>query len=480
MRIRPILLVIGTVLLGLAVLMSIPAAVATGLEEDAAGAFYYSVVTTAMVGGVFVALSARSRVLIYPKQTFIITGLSWIGVSAFGALPFLFYAHIGYSDALFETVSAVTTTGSTVLAGLDSMPRSILVWRSVMQSVGGLGFTVMAIAVLPFLGVGGMRLFRSESSDWSDKSTPRMRTLALLIAAAYLTLTAVCGFAYWIAGMSAFDAVNHALTTVGTAGFSTHDTSFAHFDSAAIESIAIVFMLAGALPFGLYVKSLSDRGRAFVSDQQVRGFLLIVVATCLVLVVWRIVELGDSPLRALRLTVFNVVSILTTTGYASSDYSAWGAFPFMVFFYLMFVGACSGSTGGGFKVFRFQIALQVLRNQIQRQIHPNGVFTLLYNGRVIGDDVVRSLIGFSLLFFATIATLAFSLGLLGLDFTTSLSSAVTAVANVGPGLGPVVGPAGNFSSLPDPAKWLLAAGMLLGRLEIMTLVILVSRRFWQS
>jgi trk system potassium uptake protein TrkH len=478
--VRPILLVVGTVLAGFAVVMLIPALVATALDEAAADAFYLSALVTGIVGVLFGVVGARSRVLIYPKQTFLITGLTWIGVSLFGALPFTLYAHIDLADAVFETVSGVTTTGSTVLVGLDSMPRSVLLWRSLLQWLGGLGFAVMAIVVLPFLGVGGMRLFRSESSDWSEKSTPRVRGLALRIATVYLSLTAACGLAYWGAGMSAFDALAHATTTIATGGFSTHDASFGHFASPTIEWLCVVFMLSGALPFVLYVKAANDGGGALLSDQQVRGFVGGLALVCLVLALLRTLEGGVPFGESVRVVTFNIVSVVTTTGFASADYGLWGPFATMAFFYATFAGGCSGSTAGGFKAFRLQIAYQVLKNQIRRQIHPNGVFTLTFNGKVIGDDVVRSLIGFSLAYFASIAVLAFGLAAFGLDFVTSISSAVTAVANVGPGLGPIVGPAGNFASLPDGAKWLMSVGMLLGRLEIVTLVVLFSRRFWQS
>jgi len=480
MRIRPVLLVVGVVLLGLAAFMLVPATMAAWLDDGGLNAFLQSAGVTAGVGVALVAVSAHSRILIYPKQTFVITSVAWVGVSLFGALPFIIYAHIDYSDAVFETMSGITTTGSTVLVGLDSLPHSVLLWRSLLQWIGGLGFTVMAIAILPFLGVGGMRLFRSESSDWSDKAMPRMRSLALWIGAIYGMLSVACTAAYFAGGMSVFDAVNHAMTTISTGGFSTHDRSFVHFTSPLLEWSAMLFMILGAMPFVLYVKALRDHGRALAGDQQVRGFLLLIALLVLVLAAWREIHTADDVIEAFRDTAFNVVSVITTTGFVSADYGAWGEFPTMAFFYLMFIGGCSGSTAGAFKIFRFQLAIEVLRNQVKRQIHPHGVFTLEYNGRPIADDVVRSLIGFSLVFFLTIAVLAFALSAFELDPVTSLSAAVTAVTNVGPGLGPIVGPVGNFSTLPDPAKWLLSAGMLLGRLEIMTVVVLFSRRFWLS
>ncbi len=480
MHIRPVLLIVGAVLLGFALVMLVPALVAAWSDESTTGAFLKSAAITAVVAGAMVAAGFHARVLIYPKQTFVITTTVWVAVSAFGALPFVFYAHIDYSDAVFETMSGITTTGSTVLVGLDSMPRSVLIWRSLLQWVGGLGFTVMAIAILPFLGVGGMRLFRSESSEWTDKGTPRVRSLALSISACYLLLSVTCALAYWAGGMSAFDSINHAMSTISTGGYSTHDASFGHFDSAMLEATAVVFMIAGALPFALYVRSTKDGGHALVNDQQVRGFLKTIVAVVGVIATWRALRSDDSFVEALRDAAFNVLSVITTTGFASTDYGSWGEFATMAFFLLTFVGGCSGSTAGAFKIFRFQIALGVLRSQMLRLIHPHAVQTREFNGRPVGDDVLRSLVGFSFAFFATIVVLAVSLTLFDLDFLTSISTAATMVTNVGPGLGPIVGPAGNFASLPDPAKWLLSAGMLLGRLEIMTVIVLLNRRFWRS
>jgi trk system potassium uptake protein TrkH len=480
MNVLPVLLVVGTVLLGMAFLMLIPAALGTLWGEASAVAFFQSAAFTASVGLLGVGIGARTRVAIYPKQTFVITGCAWLGMGLFGAIPFGLFGGLSATDALFEAMSGITATGATVIVGLDELPRSVLLWRSMLQAAGGLGFAVMAIVVLPFLGVGGMRLFRSESSEWSDKAAPRMRTLALLIAGVYFTLMTSCALAYHLAGMSAFDAANHAMTTVSTAGFSTHDLSFAHFGNPTIEWIGVVFMLSGALPFALYVRALGDRGRALVTDQQVRGFLGFVTALILIVAAWRWLSGQAGPHDALRSSAFNLISIVTTTGYASSDYASWGAFATMVFFYVMFLGGCSGSTTGGFKAFRLQIAAQFVRNQIQRQIHPNGVFVVSYNRRPLADDVMRSLIGFSMVFFATIAAIAVGLAIHDLDFLTSMTGAISAVCNVGPGLGPVIGPTGTFASLPDTAKWLLAAGMLLGRLEIMTIVVLFSRRFWQS
>jgi trk system potassium uptake protein len=480
MRITPILYLLGWSLLGLGLLMSAPAALGLWHQEVDSEHFVLSTAITAGLGIVLLLGTRGADIQIYPRQTFLLTSLVWVSAGTFGALPLMLIGHITFTDAFFEAMSGITTTGSTVLVGLDAMPRSILLWRSLLQWVGGLGFILMGVAILPFLGVGGMRLFRSESSDWSEKSMPRIRSVALSIFGVYVGLTVAAGCAYALAGMTLFDAVNHAMTTVATGGYSTSDASFGHFVAPAIHWVAAVFMLLGALPFVVYVQMLRGDPGAVLRDQQITGFLRFVTVVVLALSLWLAWEHDVAPLEALRLVAFNVISVITTTGYASVDYTLWGPFAVVVFFYLMFVGGCSGSTSGAIKFFRSQIALRVLSRQMLTLVHPSGVFHLEYNGRVLSQDIVRSVVAFSFAFFSTIAVLALWLSFCGLDFLTSLSASVTAVTNVGPGLGDIVGPAGNFSTLPAAAKWALSFGMLLGRLEIMTLLVLFTRHFWRS
>jgi len=400
--------------------------------------------------------------------------------SVFAALPFVFINHISFTDAYFETMSGITTTGSTVLSGLDTMAPSILLWRSTLQWLGGIGFIVMAVAILPMLNVGGMRLFQTESSDWSDKSAPKAKTVAKNIVAVYLSLTLACVIGFLVTGMNVFDAVNHAFTTLSTGGYSTSDNSMNNFSNGT-HWVATLFMFLGGLPFLLFVSVLRNKTLTVLyRDAQVRGFTFVFLLASGIVASWLIIHNGYSPADAIRVSMFNIVSIVTTTGFGLEDFTAWGGLPTVLFAFLMLVGACSGSTSGGIKIFRFQIAMTLFNKQMLRLIHPSGVFVQRYNKRPVNDDIVRSMVAFGITFFATIIIIAGCLSAIGLDPTTSISGSITAVANVGPGLGNVIGPTGNFAPLPDLAKWILSLGMLMGRLEILTIIVLFFPAFWRT
>ncbi|BDM62565.1 Trk system potassium uptake protein [Shewanella sp. NFH-SH190041] len=478
LNIRPLLFILGTFLSMMAGFMLLPLFFALIYGEETVGAFMLSALITGTVASMCIHSGQRKQFKLNIRDMFLLTSLTWLIVSLFAAMPFTLYHGIGYTDAFFETMSGVTTTGSTVLSGLDNMAHSILMWRSLLQWLGGIGFIVMAVAILPFLNVGGMRLFRTESSDWGDKAVPRTRSMAKNLFWVYILLTIMCAISYHIAGMNWFDAINHAMTTLSTGGYSTSDKSMSNFSHGA-QWVGTVFMAAGGLPLLLFMQTISQRSMSVWKDAQVRGYIMLLITVSMVLAVWlwytRDVAFND----AIRLTSFNVVSVVTTTGYGLTDYGTWGGFSYVVFLFLMLVGGCSGSTAGGIKIFRFQIALSVMREQLKLQFHPNGVFRQTYNNRPVSDDIVRSIVTFSLLFLGVIVAIAFILVLTGLDPMTSISGSITAVTNVGPGLGPVVGPSGNFSSLPDIAKWSLAIGMLLGRLEILTVAVLFHPSFWK-
>lgn len=480
-KFRPIVFIIGLLVAQMGVAMIIPA-----LADAAAGnrdwtTFAASSAIAVFLGGTFVLSSAGEPIRLTLRQAFLLTTLSWIALSAVGALPLAFSGlGLSYTDAFFEAISGLTTTGSTVLVGLDSMSPGILLWRAMLHWLGGVGIIVMAIVILPYLRVGGMQLFRMESSDRSEKALPRVAQLATATSAAYAVLTAACVIAYSLAGMTPFEAVTHAMATVSTGGFSTYDASVGHFQSPAVEWVATLFMVLGALPFVIYIQLMHGRRDLFWKNSQVRSFLigLAAVVTVMTLYVWmeREVPLQD----ALRLTAFSVASVVTTTGFASADYSQWGAFAVVVFFFLTFIGGCTGSTAGGIKVLRLELAVLVIRNQFQRLHQPHGVFPIRYAGQRLADDVARSAMIFIFIFILAFAALGLGLAAVGLDFMTAFSGAATALANVGPGVGPVIGPVGNFSSLPDAAKWMLAAGMLIGRLEFFTVLVALSPMFWRD
>lgn len=476
----PVFFLAGALLLGLAAFMGIPTLTMLAYGEVHWQAFFISAVITGLTGLVLTLIGRRRAFRLSPREAFLLTSLSWIMVALFASLPLVMVEHIDYSDAFFETMSGITTTGSTVLVGLEHHPRGILLWRSLLQWIGGIGFIAMGVAILPFLRVGGMRLFHSESSDWSDKVTPRFGSFARAIALIYVSISGIAWLCFWLAGMSGFDALNHAMTSISTGGYSTYDASMGHFRDPLILWLAVLFMLLGALPFSLYVHFLHGRRRALWTDMQVRGFFKFVLLVSLSLSLWLWLHGQQDFMAVFTAVTFNVVSVVTTTGYASEDYGQWGTLAAVVFFYLMFVGGCSGSTCGAVKIFRFQVAYMALRSQLNKLVHPRAIFAERYNNREISDDIVRSLIAFSFFFALTIGGLAIVLAAFGLDLVTSLTASVTAVTNVGPGLGPIVGPSGNFASLPDPAKWALSVGMLLGRLEIMTVLVLFTGSYWRG
>jgi trk system potassium uptake protein TrkH len=474
-------LVIGILLSTLALVMLVPAAVDAFAGHPDWEVFAISSGVTLFVG-VAMALTSRAGAMkLNLRQAFAMTTLSWLVMAFFASVPFLYSdLNLSFTDAFFEAMSGLTTTGSTVITNLENAPPGILLWRALLQWLGGIGIIVMAIAVLPMLKVGGMQLFRMESSDQSEKALPRAAQVATAIGVIYLLLSGLCAAAYWLAGMSGFDAIAHAMTTIATGGFSTVNGSIGQFDSVAIDSIATVFMIVGALPFILYLKTLQGDFQALVSDSQVQWFLTLVTVVVMMAAGWLWLENGLDPVLALRFATFNIVSIITGTGYATSDFSLWGSFAMPIFFFIMFIGGCAGSTTCGIKIFRFQVLYAAARTQIHHLLQPHGVFIPYYNKRPITDEVLVSVLSFFFIWFLSFGLLALALGLLGLDFLTAFSSAATAISNVGPALGPIVGPTGTFQPLPDTAKWLLAGGMLLGRLELFTVIVLFSRSFWRG
>lgn len=480
MDFRPAIFVVGLLLATLAVVMCIPAIADFAYGHPDWQVFAVSAATTFFVG-VTMALTAKTRDMkLTIRHAFMITTTSWMAMTLFASLPFAFSElDMGFTDAVFESMSGITTTGSTVISGLENAPPGILLWRSLLQWLGGIGIIVMGIAVLPMLQVGGMQLFRMESSDQSDKAMPRAAQIASAIGVIYLLLTLIWAGFYWLAGMTGFDAISHSMTTIATGGFSNHDESFAYFNSATIDYIASAGMLIGALPFILYLRMLQGDMLAVVNDSQVQWFLVFVAGVIVTTCGWLMLEIGEDPLNALRLATFNIVSIITGTGYATDDYSIWGSFSPVIFFFIMFIGGCSGSTTCGIKVFRFQVLYAAARTQIHHLLQPHGVFIPYFNKRPISEEIIISVLSFFFMWFFTFALLTLGLSLLGLDFVTAFSSAATSIANVGPALGPVAGPSGNFSSFPDAAKWLMAGGMLLGRLELFTVIVMLSRSFWR-
>jgi len=477
---RPILFILGILLTTLAVAMSLPALVDAAIGHPDWEVFLASAGLTLFIGGALILTMRGGDMAIGIREAFVLTLGSWLGVTLFASLPFVFAElNLSFADAFFEAMSGITTTGATVITGLDDAPPGILLWRALLQWLGGIGIIVTAVAMLPMLRVGGMQLFRMESSDTTEKVLPRAAQISTAIGSIYFVLTAICAIAYWAAGMPGFDAIAHAMTTIATGGFSTSDSSLAAFANPGVEWVAVVFMIVGSLPFVLYLQVVRGRPMSLLRDTQVRWFLSVVLVLVIVVVLILAVSQNYAPGLSLRLSAFNTISILTGTGYTTAAFDQWGPLALTVFFLIMFVGGCAGSTTCGIKIFRFQILYETAATQIRRLVRPHGVFIPYYNNNPITDEITMSVMSFFFFYVLVFVVLALGLSALGLDFLSAMSGAATAISNVGPGLGPVIGPSSTFTTLPDTAKWLLSAGMLMGRLELFTILVLFAPAFWK-
>ncbi len=480
---RAIGYVIGMLVAAFGLTMLVPMAVDLAEGNGHAGVFLEAGLITCLTGG-FVALSCANSVgtRLSIQQTFLLTSGVWIVLPFFGAIPFVIGAtDASVTDAYFEAMSGITTTGATVFTGLDDLPQGLLFWRSILQWYGGIGIIVVAMAFLPELRVGGMQIFRSEGFDTAGKVLPRAAEIASRISIVYALLTLLCTLAYIGVGMEFLDALNHAFTTIATGGFSTHDASFGAFQGPP-EYVAALFMCLASLPFVRYVQLMAGSSRPIFDDSQIRAFFAVLVAVVILIVAFRVATSGPGAgfEQTFRESLFNITSIITGTGYASADYQLWGGFPIMVFFFVGLIGGCAGSTCCSIKIFRYQLLFSAIVTQIRRIHSPHGVFSLKYEGRTVGEDVISSVMAFFTMFVVSLGILSVLLSATGLDFITSVSGAAAAIANIGPGLGPIIGPAGNFAPLGDTAKWLLILGMLFGRLELMVILVIFTARFWRS
>lgn len=482
MKVRPLFLALGimTALLGVAML---PSAIIDIVDKDPqAITFAASGLGAILFGGGLAMLSGQGVGETGQKEAFLLTVLVWLVLPFFGAIPFMLNGNT-LTDSIFESVSGLTTTGATILTGLDDMPRGLLLWRSILQWIGGIGIIVTAIAILPMLRVGGMQLFQIESSDMSGKFLPRIREITAQTGFVYLGLSIICAICYNLNGMEMFDAVNHAMTTMAAGGYSTFDSSFNEVGAGA-QTVAIVFMIAAGLPFAAFVLLLRGNPRLLLNTSQPRMYLSIISVATLVLIYYNLAGPGSAVFAdfssALRTTLFNVVSVMTGTGYASTNYAAWGPGATAVFLLLMFLGGCAGSAACGIKIFRVEIAARAILAHGQRMTSPNRLAPVRYNGKVVDEDTLQSVLVFLFLYLATFFVVAVLLGLTGLDPITAISGAATSVSNVGPGLGSIIGPAGTFQSLPDLAKWICSGAMLLGRLEFVSVFVVLTPRFWRG
>jgi trk system potassium uptake protein TrkH len=471
---------VGWFLLAIAAAEAVMAAFSLYIDDGEFYAFSVSAgVTAIFAGGCILTTSGRPFELNF-RDAILLTSSAWVFVPAFAALPFLLPpVDLTPVDAYFEMVSGITTTGSTVMSALDTQPASLLLWRSTVQWLGGLGIIALALVILPFLNIGGMQLFRLESSDRSEKTFPRVRTVAVAVLEVYVLLTALCGVTYWLLGMSAFDAVNHAMSTLATAGYSTHDASFGYFDNPGLLWAGTIFMASGAIPFLAYLRFVRGGFRREWVEPQVRAFLITLFVCIAIVSVWLMAAGHHVGFDAVTQAAFNVTSVVTTTGFASTDYMQWGAFAAGTFFLLTFIGGCSGSTAGGVKIFRYQMMFGMVGQHVRQAIFPHSVHHIRYGARVVSGEEAASVGAFFIVFMVVFAVFSAALAVTGLDTATAMSAAATAIGNVGPGIGPIIGPAGNFAPLTDLQKLLLCGAMIMGRLELFGVLVLFMPSFYR-
>jgi len=478
---KTVFFMIGILLVVLGFSMLIPYMMQLIYNENS-HSFVSSSFITIFIGILFVLANLDREFKLNLRQTFLFSTLAWLMVAIFGSLPFLLSPkEFTFSEAFFESMSGITTTGATIITDLDKSPKSILLWRAIMQWLGGIGIVVMAITILPLLKVGGMQLFKMEGPDSTEKILPRTIEVAAIIISTYLALTFLCGLFYWLFGMSIFDSISHAMTTIATGGFSTHNDSIGFFKSSNIEITASIFIVLGSIPFISYLKFVHGNKSIFFKDVQIKGLINLILISVLIMFLYLLfIGYESNTLDKIRISSFNVISILSGTGYVTDDFGLWGKFSLIFFLFLMFVGGCAGSTACGIKIFRLQMLFIFLKNQIRKLIYPNSVIISKYNNQKISDNFINSVIVFIFSFLFIFLIIAMLLSISGLDFLTAISGAASAISNVGPGLGDMIGPNGNYKAIPDLSKWILSIGMLLGRLELFAVLVLFFPSFWRN
>ena len=470
---------LGTLQIVLGVFMLIPVIIQLVYQELDSG-FVSASIITIVFGVLFFLSNLDHNKNIDLPQAFILTALSWLSIALFGSLPFIFSdLSLSFTDAFFESMSGITTTGSTIITDLDNAPKGILLWRAILQWLGGIGIILMAITLMPIMNIGGMQLFKISSNDNAEKILPKSKEISLRLIIIYSTLTLACAVLYKLFGMSYFDSLTHSMTTIATGGFSNYNESIGYFNNALIELNAIIFIILGSIPFIAYIKYLNGDKKIFYNDSQITFFIKTIIISVIIIFVFLIFRNIESENFLLREVTFNVVSILTGTGYVTTNYSNWGGFPLIFFLILMFIGGCAGSTACGLKIFRIHILYKFFVMQLKKYIYPRGVFVLKYGDNVLNEKFISSIISFVFLYIIIFFIITALLSISGLDFITSVSGAATSISNVGPGLGGMIGPNGNFSLLPDFSKWVLTAGMILGRLELFAIIVLFIPSFWR-
>ncbi len=470
---------LGTLQIVLGVFMLIPVIIQLIYNELDSGFISASIITI-VFGVLFFLSNLDHNKNIDLPQAFILTALSWLSIAIFGSLPFIFSElSLTFTDAFFESMSGITTTGSTILTDLDNAPKGILLWRAILQWLGGIGIILMAITLMPIMNIGGMQLFKISSNDNAEKILPKSKEISLRLILIYSLLTLACALFYKLFGMNYFDSLTHSMTTIATGGFSNYNESIGHFNNALIEINAVIFIILGSVPFIAYIKYLNGDKKVFYKDAQINFFIKTIVVSVIIIFIFLLFKNSNSGIFLLRQVIFNVVSILTGTGYVTTNYSDWGGFPLIFFLVLMFIGGCAGSTACGLKIFRIHILYKFFVIQLKKYIYPRGIFVLKYGDNILNEKFISSIISFVFLYIIIFFMITTLLSISGLDFITAVSGAATSISNVGPGLGGMIGPNGNFSLLPDFSKWVLSAGMILGRLELFAIIVLFIPSFWR-
>ena len=478
---RPILNILGLLLCIESIALLIPMIFDYINNNEDWKQFFFISCLTFFIGLVLYVGFKNEKLKINLRQAFLLTILSWLVIALFGSLPFIYSSSsLNFTNAFFESVSGITTTGSTVISNFDSLSEGILIWRSLLQWFGGIGIIVLAVAILPTLQIGGMQLLHMEHDDPYEKTLPKINKFIFEIIFLYFGLTILCLFSYYFNGMNAFDSLIHSMTTISTGGFSNKSLSFGYFDSQTLESISILFMILGSLPFVIFIKFIHGQKNSLFKDDQIRLFIFLLVSIVLISCFWVKHYLNIEWSSALRLTTFNITSILTGTGYTSTNYNNWGGFGLIIILMIMFIGGCAGSTTGGVKIFRFQILFRGVRLQIKKLTQPHAVFLMKFNKKTVTENTYTSIISFFFIYILLFILSSVILSFLGLDFLTALSASASAISNVGPGVGEIIGPNGNYSGINEIGKWVLAFTMLIGRLEIFTILVLFSKNFWKK
>ena len=477
---KTVFFTIGVLQIILGISMIIPVGVQI-IYSEIDSSFIGASIITIIFGTLFFLTNLNHDKKVNLQQAFLVTALSWLSIAIFGSLPFIFSTlELTVTDAFFESMSGITTTGSTIISNLEDTPKGILFWRAILQWLGGIGIIVMAITLMPIMNVGGMQLFKISNNDSSEKILPKSKEIALRLIYIYLGLTSLCAFTYKFFGMSTFDSITHSMTTIATGGFSNYNESIGYFKNISIEISSMIFIILGSIPFIAYIKFLNGDRKIFISDVQIKSFLKIILISIIILFIYLTFQNNNISSFNLRSIFFNVISILTGTGYVIGDFDKWGSFPIIFFIVLMFIGGCAGSTTCGIKIFRIQILYLFILNQLKKMIYPKGIFIIKYDSNSVDDKFMASIIAFIYLYLVIFFLLTTFLSLSGLDFITAISGAATSISNVGPGLGSTIGPNGNFSLLPDISKWILTVGMILGRLELFAILVLFLPAFWRQ